>query len=105
MRRRTTRNRYSRRAFLATLTVAAHAAETTAKGRILPSVAVRYPDPATEFTVVRSHRSAVQQCLAAGYRQSRCHRAPIAVRFRSGRQVADLPDGSEDQGIAATDRG
>jgi len=53
MRSRIWRNRYSRRAFLASLTVAAHAAETTAKGRILASVAVRYPDPATETTVVR----------------------------------------------------
>ncbi len=53
MRRRTMRNRYSRRAFLASLTIAARAAETTARGRILPSVAVRYADPATEFTVVR----------------------------------------------------
>ena len=51
MRSRTTRNRYSRRAFLASLTVAARAAETATKGRILPSVAVRYADPATEFTV------------------------------------------------------
>ena len=50
---RTTRNRYSRRAFLASLTVAARAAKTTAKGRILSSVAVRYADPATEFAVVR----------------------------------------------------
>ncbi len=47
------RNRYSRRAFLASLTVASRAAETRARGRILPSVAVRYSDPATEFTVVR----------------------------------------------------
>lgn len=53
MRSRIRRYRYSRRAFLASLTVAARAAETTAKGRILPSVAVRYADPATEFTVVR----------------------------------------------------
>jgi len=53
MRSRTMRNRYSRRAFLASLTVAARAAETTSRGRVLPSVAVRYADPATEFTVVR----------------------------------------------------
>src|SRR5258708_28813175 len=53
MRRWTMRNRYSRRAFLASLTVAAQAAETTSKGRMLPSVAVRYSDPATEFTVLR----------------------------------------------------
>src|SRR5579872_1336256 len=53
MRSRTRRNHYSRRAFLATLAVATGAAEATAKGRILPSVAVRYADPATEFTVVR----------------------------------------------------
>src|SRR5579863_1107275 len=53
MRSRTTRNRFSRRAFLASLTVAARAAETTSRGRILPSVAVRYADPATESTVVR----------------------------------------------------
>jgi oligogalacturonide lyase len=53
MRSRTMRNRYSRRAFLASLTAAARAAEPTARGRILPSVAVRYVDPATEFTVLR----------------------------------------------------
>jgi oligogalacturonide lyase len=53
MRSRTMRNRYSRRAFLASLAVATRAAETTARGRVLPSVAVRYADPATEFTVVR----------------------------------------------------
>jgi oligogalacturonide lyase len=53
MRSRTRRNRYSRRAFLATLTVATQAAETTGKGRTVPAVAVRYADPATESTVVR----------------------------------------------------
>jgi oligogalacturonide lyase len=53
MRSRTTRNRYSRRVFLASLTVAARSADATVKGRILPSVAVRYADPATESTVVR----------------------------------------------------
>ncbi len=42
-----------RRLFLATLAAATYAAETTAKGRVFPSVAVRYPDPATEFTIVR----------------------------------------------------
>jgi len=53
MRSRTMWNRYSRRAFLVSLTVAARAAETPARGRILPPVAVRYADPATEFTVLR----------------------------------------------------
>jgi oligogalacturonide lyase len=53
MRHRSTRNLYSRRAFLASLAVATRAAETTTKGRVLPSVAVHYSDPATEFTVVR----------------------------------------------------
>jgi oligogalacturonide lyase len=53
MRTRIRRNRYSRRAFLASLTVAAQAAESSARGRILPSVAVRYSDPATESIVVR----------------------------------------------------
>jgi len=43
----------TRRSFLASLAVATCAGETTAKGRILPSVAVRYADPATEVTVVR----------------------------------------------------
>jgi len=46
-------NRWSRRAFVASLAVAARAAETTVKGRTYPSMAVRYPDPATEFTIVR----------------------------------------------------
>jgi len=53
MRSRIRKHRYSRRAFLASMTVATCAAQTTSKGRILPSVAVRYADPATEFTVVR----------------------------------------------------
>jgi oligogalacturonide lyase len=38
---------------LVSLTVAARSAENTAKGRIFPSVAVRYADPATESSVVR----------------------------------------------------
>lgn len=42
-----------RRLFLASLAAATYAAEPTAKGRVFPSVAVRYPDPATEFTVLR----------------------------------------------------
>jgi hypothetical protein len=42
-----------RRLFLASLAAATYAAETTAKGRVFPSVAVRYPDPATEFTILR----------------------------------------------------
>ncbi len=42
-----------RRLFLASLAAATYAAETSAKGRVFPSVAVRYPDPATEFTIVR----------------------------------------------------
>ena len=83
--------------------VAARAAETTAKGRILPSVAVRYADPATEFTVVRLTDPAVHQ-FPAGQRQSWRHRAPVALRLRSGRQVASLPHGSKEQGIPATDR-
>jgi oligogalacturonide lyase len=41
------------------------AAETAAKGRILPSVAVRYPDPATEFTVVRLTDPQFTSSLAA----------------------------------------
>jgi oligogalacturonide lyase len=53
MRSRTRRDRHSRRAFLASLAVASRAAETNARGRVLPSVAVPYADPATEFTVVR----------------------------------------------------
>jgi hypothetical protein len=42
-----------RRLFLASWAAATCAAETTAKGRVFPSVAVRYADPATEFTVLR----------------------------------------------------
>ena len=53
MRRLSRRNRYSRRVFLGCLTAATRAADTSPKGRILPSVAVPYADPSTEFTVVR----------------------------------------------------
>src|SRR5207249_1559236 len=45
--------RTNRRWFLASLAAATCAAETTGKSRNFPSVAVRYADPATEFTVVR----------------------------------------------------
>jgi oligogalacturonide lyase len=44
--------KWNRRWFLATL-AATCAAETNGKGRTFPSVAVRYADPATEFTVLR----------------------------------------------------
>jgi oligogalacturonide lyase len=43
----------SRRCFLFSLGAAAWAAEDSGKGRIFPSVAVRYLDPATEFPVTR----------------------------------------------------
>ena len=42
-----------RRLFLVSLAAATYAAEPTAKGRVFPSVAVRYPDPATEITILR----------------------------------------------------
>ena len=43
----------SRRWFLFSLAASAYAADTPAKGRMFPSVAVRYLDPATEFIVTR----------------------------------------------------
>ena len=43
----------SRRCFLASLSAAGFAAEITGKGRILPSVAQRYADAATDFPVTR----------------------------------------------------
>lgn len=54
-----------RRLFLASLAAATYAAETTAKGRIYPSVAVRYSDPATEFTVLRLTDSQFTAALPA----------------------------------------
>ena len=59
------RNRCSRRSFLASLAVATCAAETTAKGRTIPSVAVRYADPATETRVVRLTDPQFTSCLVA----------------------------------------
>ena len=44
--------KWNRRWFLASL-AATCAAETHGKAHVFPSAAVRYPDPATEFTVVR----------------------------------------------------
>src|SRR5579863_1687838 len=43
----------SRRWFLFSMAAAACAADNPAKGRVFPSVAVRYLDPATEFVVTR----------------------------------------------------
>lgn len=57
--------RYTRRGFLASLLVASCSGETPSKGRILPSVAVRYADPATEFTVVRLTDPQVTSLLPA----------------------------------------
>jgi len=45
--------RISRRYFLASAATAAAGAENAGRGRVFPTAAVRYPDPATEFTVVR----------------------------------------------------
>jgi oligogalacturonide lyase len=57
--------RRSRRTFLASLAAATSAAQTTAKGRVFPSVAVRYSDPATEFRVVRLTDPQFTSSLAA----------------------------------------
>lgn len=57
--------RRSRRTFLASLAAATCAAETTGKGRVFPSVAVRYSDPATEFRVVRLTDPQFSSSLAA----------------------------------------
>ena len=63
------RIRCSRRCFLASLAAATCAAETTARGRIIPSVAVRYSDPATEYRVLRLTDPQFTSCLpAAGNR-------------------------------------
>ena len=43
----------SRRGFLASVSAACFGAETGAKGRIFPSFITRFPDPATEFPVLR----------------------------------------------------
>jgi oligogalacturonide lyase len=45
--------RISRRYFLASVATAATAAESANWGRVFPTVAVRYLDPATEFTLIR----------------------------------------------------
>jgi oligogalacturonide lyase len=57
--------RRSRRTFLASLAAATCAAQTTGKGRVFPSVAVRYSDPATEFRVVRLTDPQFTSSLAA----------------------------------------
>ncbi len=57
----------SRRWFLFSLPAAAcFAAENTGKGRILPSVVKRYPDPATEFPISRLTDPAHTSLLPAG---------------------------------------
>src|SRR5690242_20146771 len=43
----------SRRWFLFSMAAAACAADNPAKGRVFPSAAVRYVDPATEFVITR----------------------------------------------------
>jgi len=57
--------RRSRRSFLASLAAATCAAQTTAKGRVFPSVAVRYSDSATEFRVLRLTDPQFSSSLAA----------------------------------------
>jgi oligogalacturonide lyase len=57
--------RRSRRSFLGSLAAATCAAQTTAKGRVFPSVAVRYSDSATEFRVLRLTDPQFSSSLAA----------------------------------------
>jgi oligogalacturonide lyase len=103
MRSRTRRNRYSRRAFLASLTAAGRAAEPPAKGRILPSVAVRYADPATEFTVVRltdpqftsslpatgNRGVTARQLLYASDLDGKCQAYRMDLKTKESRQLTD----------------
>ena len=72
-----------RRLFLVSLAAATYAAETTAKGRVFPSVAVRYADPATEFTVLRLTDPQFTSSLPApgnrGATRASCCTPPISL--------------------------
>jgi oligogalacturonide lyase len=120
MRSRTMRNRYSRRAFLASLTAAARAAEPTARGRILPSVAVRYVDPATEFTVLRltdpqftSSLSAIgnrgvtaRQLLYASDLDGKWQAYRMDLKSKESRQLTDAENlDASSIGLLANERG
>jgi oligogalacturonide lyase len=60
----------SRRWFLFSLPAAAFAGEPNGKGRVFPSAATRYPDPATEFTVTRLTDPAHTSFLPAFYNRA-----------------------------------
>jgi oligogalacturonide lyase len=58
----------SRRWFLFSMAAAACAADNPAKGRVFPSAAVRYVDPATEFVITRLTDPQFSSYLPAGNR-------------------------------------
>jgi len=62
------KSRWTRRGFLFSLpTVAAWGAESNGKGRVLPSVVQRFPDPATEFIISRITDPSHTSVLSAYY--------------------------------------
>ena len=91
----------SRRWFLFSLPAAAClAAETTGKGRTLPSVVKRYPDPATEFPISRLTDPAHTSVLPAGRAVARHGGFLIYASDMTGRFEAyrlDLKNGQSRQ--------
>jgi oligogalacturonide lyase len=83
----------SRREFLGCLVTASfatksYAAESTLRGRVLPSVAVKYLDPATEFVVVRVTDPQSNSLLPSGGTRTLTSRAMLYASDLSGKWEA-----------------
>lgn len=83
----------SRRSFLCSLGAAALArttvaAEATGRGRIVPSAAVKYLDPATEFVIVRTTDPQYTSVLASGGVRPLSNRAMLYSSDSSGKWEA-----------------
>ena len=79
-----------RRGFLASLAAAGlgHAAGEVGKGRIFPSVAARYTDPATEFTILRLTDPAHASVLPVSGNRVLTSRAMLYASDQTGRWEA-----------------
>lgn len=82
--------RHTRRGFLWSAAAAglAHGAAETGKGRMFPSVAARYLDPATEFTIIRLTDPAYTSLLPAHGNHVLTMRAMLYASDRTGQWEA-----------------
>src|SRR5271169_5372645 len=78
----------SRRGFLAMAASSVSMAQDATRGRVLPSVAVKYPDPATEFVVVRLTDPQYTAVLPSGGTKALSNRTMLYASDAAGKWEA-----------------